>query len=96
MRTRMKGRIIVLFLKKERKFFIGTGAIPIAKEVNKIFQKTVKEKEKDFIHYITLTRSAQKAEDSPDGIYENSHYFLFCTNQLIRGKTRGGNFSYRR
>ena len=92
----MKGRIIVLFLKQERKFFIGTGAIPIASEVNKHLQKMVGEKEKDFLHYITITRAAQKAEDSPDGIYENKKYILFCTNQLIKGKTRSGNFSYRR
>jgi hypothetical protein len=95
-KKKLKGRVMVLYLKKEKKYYVGNSASEIARRV-KIETYSADQLTKIFksMAAITLMVAAHKAEVAPDGIYENSKYLVFVTDEFIRGRSHKGNFSYR-
>jgi len=88
-KARMKGRVVVVVTHgTPEKVFVGTSAAEIARRMNKSKE--------------AMERAAIKAEQAPDHIYRNNFYHepgqcytVYITDELIRGKSRGGGFSYR-
>ena len=79
-KEKMCGRVIVILRKQDDAFFVGSSASAIAREMG--------------LHRLTIIGAARKAEDSDTKTYENSHYKMWVTDRFIRGKSRGGSFSY--
>jgi hypothetical protein len=86
-KERMKGRVIFLKMHKNGepvKCYMGSSVAQIALKAG--------------MHKMTLTRGSRLAEESPDGCYETTNYFMFVTSRdgFIKGLTHGGNFAYTR
>ena len=87
-KARMKGRVVVVITHgTPEKVFVGTSAAAIARRMNKSKE--------------ALARAAIKAERAPEKIYHNDFYHdksqcytVYITDELIKGKSRGGGFSY--
>ena len=76
----MKNRVIFLFIRESKKFYIGSSVSRVAEESG--------------YHKMTLTRAAKIAEKSENKLYENFHYMLGVTDNFIKGHSHGGSFSY--
>ena len=81
-KAKLKNRVIVIITKETpERFFVGGSASAIAEVMG--------------LHKMTLSRSALLAELN-GGKYENPRYTLYVTDKFVRGKNRGGGFSYSR